>query len=283
MDNEKDYVNSFYEVLKNVLGEKIFNVTLYGLILITIAFYVFVIKNIESVVSINVLIVIIISFIMLFVISTIVMNYYILKEIAKKNNSVQIAKLISDNAHFLVECKKCAIEKVENDSFLSYYNLVTFDELLKIEGTLNKNDEVIIYTSHLDTENPAEDIVKDNITRGVLYRLLFYNGQKAKESELIDIGYKEVLRMPKSKNSFDSKLSNSTGFDLMLYKHKNQVEAFFCVNFSVGSKSCLNEGCPNLCDKGNKYLFYKKIEDNFACSIYDYLSQIIILRKGRQI
>lgn len=282
MNDEKANSVTFNEVLKTILGEKLFNISFSLFVFISIISYIFIFEKIKSNVSFNVLIIATVSYIILFIIAIIAINLHIISDIEKKNSDEIMKKIKDENSLFFDNCRNCAKGKVEDDVFLSYYNLVPFNELLKIEKNLKKDDIVIIYTSHLDTESPAEEIVTSNINKGVLYSLLYYNGDTKKVSELKRKGYKDVFKMPKHKNSFDSKLSDSTGFDMMLYKSKNYVEAFFCVNFSVGTESCLNAGCPNRCDRKNSYLFYKRIEDNLASSIYEHLSQLIKKSKAGQ-
>lgn len=202
------------------------------------------------------------------------------------------SKLIEANNEYFTNCKNCVVNKVDNESYLAYYNLVPFKELLRIENSLEKDDEVIVYTSHLDTEDDAEQIVKDNIKKGVIYNVLYYEGTKEKENKLKNTGYKNVLPLEKNENSFDYQLTNKntgseTGFDLMFYKKQNKdAEAYFCVNFSKGvcNKSKVSN-CNNKClkslkeDEREKHLFYKKIDNELASSLFVTLSNIIKEKK----
>ena len=187
---------------------------------------------------------------------------------------------------FLSGCQQCAEDKVRDDSFLAYYNLITFDELLNMEISLSKGDEVIIYTSDIETEDVAKKVVEQNILKGVKYNILFYNGDNDKKKELENLGYYKVIKLEKNKSSFDSRLSDSkTGFDLMFFKQNNVVKAYFCVNFSVGQKSCsdeINDGCKKPCNKNNEFLFYKKIKNELADVLFENLSTIIEQHKEKQ-
>lgn len=281
--NEKNDSLSFNKIFNKFFKEEIFILFVPVLFFSSSWFYVFVSKNAKNGVSLDTLIMSIVFFIISIVAITIAINFFIIKKIINAEKTLQMKNLLKENALFLAECEKCVNRKVTNNKFLSYFNLITFDELLQIESSLNnEKDEVIIYTSCSETEEIAKEVVMSNIKKGVSYNLLFYNGSVPYE---LKKSYKNVYKMPKNEKSFDWQLSNSTGFDLMLYKrYKNneeKIEAYFCVNFSIGA-GCPDDnpmGCQNPCNKNNEYLFYKKIGDQLAKTLYDNLSRIIKNRR----
>jgi len=210
-------------------------------------------------------------------------HYFYLKK--TKTKKIEERKIYLKE--YYKKCKECVVNKIKNESFLAYYNLLTLEELLKIENSLEYNDTVIIYTSHIDTEDEAEVIVKNNISKGVIYNILYYDGTIEKADKLKNMGYKNVFPMEQNENNFDYQMSKKTasGFDLMFYKKKGVINAFFCVNFSIGVCNKYNvSGCSNPCLKSlmesdkNKYLFYKKIDDALANSLFVTLGKIIEIK-----
>ena len=201
---------------------------------IFISYYRFVYKSIVTKnPTLGIISLIILSCICLF--TMYVYHYFYLKrQIKKKMNEDKIKY-----QEYYNNCKKCVVDMVGNESFLAYYNLLTLEELLKLENSLECDDTVIIYTSHIDTEDEAEKTVKGNIEKGVIYNILYYDGTLDKAEKLRNMGYKNIFSMEQDENNFDYLMSKETasGFDLMFYKKKGIVEAYFCVNFSIGNLS----------------------------------------------
>jgi len=190
--------------------------------------------------------------------------------INRKNN-------IADNLNNI--CKECVQGRISRELSLETYGLLTKDDLVNnIEKNLNKDDEVIIYTSLAETESDMEDIVKENKDKGVIYHLLFYNGFDNIKSKY----YRNIIDLIKLNygKGIDFELSKNTGFDIFTVKRKNEkfAEAFFAVNYSVGP--CLDidrsiYNCNDSCDYSNTFLFYKKIEEQIADTVFNILKKIV--------
>jgi hypothetical protein len=219
-----------------------------------------------------------VGFIVLFV-GTLMLISFIWDSISNKKRELAVELI-----NICQECLKNKIDNelklaVDNELKLAEYDLITIEQLLKnVELSLDKDDEVVIYTSLLKTEQDVKDIVVENNKKGVVYKLLYYEtwGEIDKNlyNEIIDLtamGYDKGI---------DFELSKDTGFDVFIVRRENtkEIEAYFAVNYSVGRKFCMREathGCKNPCDKENKNLFYKKTDSKVAKAVYERLQEII--------
>lgn len=186
--------------------------------------------------------------------------------------------VLKTNMPSISACKDCVLLKANDESFLMKYNLITAASLDRIERTLCEGDQVLIYTSHLNTE--PEDTVKFNNQRGIIYDILYYDGSFENIPSLDIELYKTQTKLKIQQNGFDSQLAiKKTGFDFFSYKKHDtgEITAYYAVNYSVGSKKCIDQvqgRCQNPCDKENKTLLYKKLSQDLAEAIfYDLLGK----------
>ena len=192
---------------------------------------------------------------------------------------------------YLKGCKTCA-EKKLSDGF-HQKGLVTLDELIDIEGKLGTDEDpnscyVLIYTSDLATEKEAEEIVKQNIKKGVKYYVLYFENSCSliENKNIMDLYEKENLidLSDKFNDTFDSKASVSLGFDIMIYvDSKKKMRGFFAVDFApdknrvkLGHKvQCIE------CNYGKQRagkdvnLFYKEISTETTNSLYNEIMSYI--------
>lgn len=172
-------------------------------------------------------------------------------------------------------CKMCVIKKATSP--LLYFGIITYPELLRIEADLGLskepgNCEVIVYTSHLDNEFPAKDVIKSNIESGVKYKVFYYNGELTKEIKEL---YSEECLIEMDQGSIDYKIHECAGFDIMVYKNsEGEIYGYYCVNFTPPQNNgCNNHSdssqCKNPCNKNNENLFYKKISKRAVKNIYN--------------
>ena len=161
------------------------------------------------------------------------------------------------------------------------HGLLYLDELLEFEKELNSNSKVLIYTSDLTSElNVVENVVKPNINRGVQY-LIFYFTNKCSEkiynmikkeygkNNLVDLSKNEEF-----KNSFDGRLADTLGFDLIIYKfNENEIRGYFAVDyvpFNEEGRLCPDPTCEE-CNRKKKDFrpFYKKLSPAIAKHLFE--------------
>lgn len=178
--------------------------------------------------------------------------YFVLRDSSKKDFQERVKA-----------CRECAT-KISKHQFVNF-DLLTFDELIQIEASL-QNDlhpeecYVYIYTSNISTEDDAETTVMDNINVGVNYRVFYIDGKPTqKRKELY--GSKHLIPCTASE------IDRSADFDITIYVDSSKnVKGYFCVNFSKvndGPRPC-SQGysCSNPCNYQNENLLYKKIRDD---------------------
>lgn len=202
-----------------------------------------------------------------------------------KENSLNICK----------KCLECANSNIK-DGFHNH-GLLSLKELIAYEGSLAKDPkpsecEVLVYTSDLATEIDAEKAVNDNRDAKVNYKVLFF------KNSCNDDGYREIGKLygeenlldlsgiEEYKDSFDGKLANTLGFDIMIYKKTNsqsgnmELKGYFAVDFvPADNLPSGNNGnvridhipdCKNPCNYGSKNHepFYKEISSEKAQILY---------------
>ena len=181
-------------------------------------------------------------------------------------------------------CLRCIKEKM-NDGFHNR-GLLYLDELITFERKLSSVPEpskckVVIYTSDLATENNVENDVKNNISSGVRYIILYFaNTCTDEEYKKIKGLYGENNLINLSKrddyaNSFDGKHALTLGFDCIVYNvGENIIKGYFAVDFvpiNRPYRACHIPNCQERCNYGKEdhQPFYKEISTDIAKQIYD--------------
>lgn len=220
-------------------------------------------------------------------------NHIKKQELNKKNN-------INNLKTTLDACCICAETKLQ-DGF-HYHGLLTLDELEQYEESLAEDPhpekcQVLVYTSDLATEKHAEIQVEKNRLSGVQYIILFFqNSCSEKEIQNIKSLYNEsnLINLSKEdrfRDSFDGKLSESIGFDIMIFKNsKGEKRGFFAVDF-VPENVCRKKHTPNCDDKCNygireaknpkekKDPFYKEISAERVSELYREINKIYKVKR----
>ncbi len=186
------------------------------------------------------------------------------------------------------KCLKCIDIKM-GDGFHNH-GLKYLNELIAYEGMLAKNNnpekcEVLVYTSDLATEKDAEAEVIVNRNKKVNYVVLFFANTCSDEDKLRFIdryGSKNLVDLSESdefKNSFDGKLAETLGFDIMIYKNSDgSTRGFFAVDFVPENteRGFHNYNCHE-CNYGKKRAFgenhgipfYKEFSSDIATQLFD--------------
>lgn len=183
----------------------------------------------------------------------------------------------------LNKCIKCAEAKLR-DGF-HHSGLLTFEELVTFEKSLSSDPNpkqcyVLIYTSDLATEIDASEETTLNLSKGVQYRVLYFRNscgdkmaaiqQKYGKENLVDLG-----EYPRYNNSFDGELSDTLGFDIMIYQTSNGVRrGFFAVDFiddisRHNERKCHIPDCQEKCNYGtDQQTFYKEMSAERTQELY---------------
>ena len=184
------------------------------------------------------------------------------------------------------KCAECSADQSAN--FISYYGLVTYDELLAIEAELSTDKKpnecyVFAYCSELDNEVPAIDIIKPNLDAGVNYKVFYYDPPHKFETEddikepLKGIYKPSHLHLLDNRTYPDSSIHRKSNFDIMIYKKSNEAPiGYFCLGFLPKGTKCKYDDAVyscGRCKEHEKTLIYREISTQLAEDIfYDLLS-----------
>lgn len=221
----------------------------------------------------------------------------------------EIEEKIRDN------CKKCV--EIKENIDLNAYNIVTYDQLLQIEGTVSgKNAAVYCYSTYRDDGSdiglpPAEKIIEENLKRGVKYYDIFFEespSSNKKEPERKGEMYVNLSEHypDEYKEYLDFKIYKHMLFDVMIYrfgdgqradKHnlgtdvdgKEDIEGYFGLNFPIKGKEqmcriChMSTNCPLDFNKVKyKRTIYKKMPHAIAQNLYDKLKLEVAIEEERR-
>ena len=159
--------------------------------------------------------------------------------------------------------------------------------MIEFEGTLAEDPQpekcfVLVYTSNLATEKDAEEQVDNNLLQGVQYRVLYFQNS-CTEEEMKDVRRKygeknliDLSQYTEYSESFDGQLSNTLGFDIMIYQNSSGIRrGFFAVDFIDENRR--NEfrefhdvNCCEMCNFGTKgKTFYKEMSADRAAELFN--------------
>ncbi len=172
-------------------------------------------------------------------------------------------------------CLDCISKRMDEIfSFFKYYKLSSFKDLTTIESKLLPESEVVVYTDDLATEDVAQEVVRDNISKGVKYTVLYFrNTNKERYSDFKRL-YNLVDLSEKFKTSSDGELAKPLGIDIIVFKQKidnaDQYRGFFAVDLASDFK-CQNNKCPDYttCNHVNdEKPFYKEMDSAYSKKLF---------------
>ena len=198
-------------------------------------------------------------------------------ENARINETIEIAKQLEF-------CRDCSLKKIRNG--MEYRKIYLHQEIKEIEEKLNQDINptkvnVLVYTSDLSTIIRRMDVMKNNIDRGIRYKVLYFRnttGSKYNEiKELLDDNLIDALSIEDISSSLDAEMMMFNDMEVLIYLDSTRrfIQGFFSIdnvsNFALESgRNTHDSECKEKCNYGKEHQepTYKALNDEKAKMLF---------------
>lgn len=198
-------------------------------------------------------------------------------EEARTNETIEIAKQLEF-------CRDCSLKKIRNG--MEYRKIYLHEEIKEIEEKLNQDIDptkvnVLIYTSDLSTILRRMDVMKNNINRGIRYKVIYFRnttGHRYDEvKELLNNNLVNALTIKEIFSSLDAEMMLFNDMEVLIYLDSTRrfIQGFFSIdnvsnNALESGRNTHDSECKEKCNYGKERQepTYKALNDEKAKMLF---------------